>query len=326
MNAPLRRIDNEISRLTDYVSALSMHCSLLDRVVAQYRDQLWTGRCRVLLAAAAGTAATAAAVFLCDRLFPDPAAAAAASIKSHSHIGSIAGQGGAAPLISPSSSGSTSSLLSKLLLPQQLIVMVTAGMGAVGTAAVYLWQRTCLYGTMKQLRSRPYIESLMGQLSSKPTATRDDESVSTMSRHVLDRFFFSSSSSSGVDDALIQTSDRVRGVEFAALKRILGEDIPHLRRQATPSQPEVVHRSCLDEDCFLSNTAEPDMKTDSSPDMKTDSSPDMKTDSSPDDGPTSTGDHDDGPASTGDHCSDSNSVDETSSSAGSSVPSFEAPV
>lgn len=321
MNAPLRRIDNEISRLTDYVSALSMHCSLLDRVVAQYRDQLWTGRCRVLLAAAAGTAATAAAVFLCDRLFPDPAAAAA-SIKSHSHIGSIAGQGGAAPLISPSSSGSTSSLLSKLLLPQQLIVMVTAGVGAVGTAAVYLWQRTCLYGTMKQLRSRPYIESLMGQLFSKPTATRDDESVSTMSRHVLDRFFFSSSSSSrsGVDDALIQTSDRVRGVEFAALKRILGEDIPHLRRQATPSQPEVVHRSCLDEDCFLSNTAEPDMKTDSSPDMKTDSSPD--------DGPASTGDHDDGFASTGDHCSDSNSVDETSSSpsAGSSVPSFEAPV
>lgn len=315
MNAPLRRIDNEISRLTDYVSALSMHCSLLDRVLAQYQDQLWTGRCRVLLAAVAGTAATAVAGFLCDRLFPDPTAttaAAAASIKSHSHIGSIAGQG--APLISPSSTGSTSSLLSEFLLPKQLVVMATAGIGAVGTAAVYLWQRTCLYGTMKQLRSRPYIESLLGQLFSKPTATRDDESVSTMSRHVLDRWF-----SSSVDDALIQSSLRVRSVEFAALKRLLGEDIPHLRRQATPSQqPIIVHRSRLDEDCFLANTAEPNMKTDSSRDDSLASTGDH------DSGTASTGDHDAGTASTEDHCSDSTSADETS--VGSLAPMFEAPV
>ena len=319
MNAPLRRIDNEISRLTDYVSALSMHCSLLDRVLAQYQDQLWTGRCRVLLAAVAGTAATAVAGFLCDRLFQYPTAttAAAASIKSHSHIGSIAGQG--APLISPSSTGSTSSLLSEFLLPKQLVVMVTAGIGAVGTAAVYLWQRTCLHGTMKQLRSRPYIESLLGQLFSKPTATRDDESVSTMSRLVLDRF------SSSVDDALIQSSRRVRSVEFAALKRLLGEDIPHLRRQATPSQqPIIVHRSCFDEDCFLANTAEPNMKADSSRDDSLASTGDH------DAGTASTEDHDAGTASTDhdasteDHCSDSKSADETS--VGSLAPMFEAPV
>lgn len=278
MNAPLRRIDNEISRLTDYVRALSMYCSLLDRVLAEYRDQLWTGRCRVLLAVGLGTAATAAAGFLCDRLFPD-STTGAASIKSHSHIGSISGQG--APLISPSSSD-TSSLMSEFLRPKQLVVMVTAGIGAVGTAAVYLWQQTCLYGMMKQLRSRPYVESLLGQLFSKPTAIRDDESVSTMSRHVLDQFC------SSVDDALIQSSDRVQRIEFAALKRVLNEDIPHLRRQATPSQPVIVLRSCLDEDCFLPNTTEPDMKTNSSRD----------------DGPASTGDHDDGPASTGDHVDD----------------------
>jgi len=316
MNAPLRRIDNEISRLTDYVSALSMYCSLLDRVLAQYRDQLWTGRCRVLLAVGLGTVATAAAGFLCDRLFPD-STTGAASIKSHSHIGSIAGQG--APLISPSSSGK-SSLLSEFLRPKQLVVMVTAGVGVVGTAAVYLWQRACLYGTMKQLRSRSYVESLLGQLFSKPTAIRDDESVSTMSRHVLDQFC------SSVDDALIQSSDRVQSIEFAALKRILGEDIPHLRRQATPSQPVIVHRSCLDEDCFLSNTTEPDMKTDSSRDDGPASAGDHDDDGPAstgdhhDDGPASTGDHDDdGPASTGDHhCSDSKSADDTS--AGSLVP------
>ena len=107
----------------------------------------------------------------------------------------------------------------------------------------------------------------------------------------------------------------MQSIEFAALKRILGEDIPHLRRQATPSQPVIVHRSCLDEDCFLSNTTEPDMKTDSSRDDGPASTGDHD-----DDGPASTGDHDDdGPASTGDHhCSDSKSADDTS--AGSLVP------
>jgi len=141
-----------------------------------------------------------------------------------------------------------------------------------------------------------------------------------MSRHVLDQFC------SSVDDVLIQSSDRVQSIEFAALKRILGEDIPHLRRQATPSQPVIVHRSCLDEDCFLSNTTEPDMKTDSSRDDGPASTGDHDDDSPAstgdhdDDGPASTGDHDDdGPASTGDHhCSDSKSADDTS--AGSLVP------
>ncbi len=43
-NAPRRRVDNEISRLTETVSALLMHCKILDRVMETYHDKLWRVR------------------------------------------------------------------------------------------------------------------------------------------------------------------------------------------------------------------------------------------------------------------------------------------
>jgi len=61
----------------------------------------------------------------------------------------------------------------------------------------------------------------------------------------------------------------VQSFEFAALKRILSEDIPHLRRQATPSQPILTSRSCLDEDCFLSSITGPEKTIDLSQDHHT---------------------------------------------------------
>ena len=61
MNAPRRRVDNEITRLNDSLQLLKMHCQVLDNVVASYRASLW--RWRFILAgsslASVGTVASA---------------------------------------------------------------------------------------------------------------------------------------------------------------------------------------------------------------------------------------------------------------------------
>lgn len=41
MSAPLRRQDNEISRLSESVQLLQMHCNVLDNVITQYHKRRW---------------------------------------------------------------------------------------------------------------------------------------------------------------------------------------------------------------------------------------------------------------------------------------------
>eukprot|EP00607_Mallomonas_marina_P010363 CAMPEP_0182421364 /NCGR_PEP_ID=MMETSP1167-20130531/6726_1 /TAXON_ID=2988 /ORGANISM="Mallomonas Sp, Strain CCMP3275" /LENGTH=333 /DNA_ID=CAMNT_0024598423 /DNA_START=619 /DNA_END=1620 /DNA_ORIENTATION=- len=48
-NAPKRRIDNEITRLSDSLQLLQMHCKILDTLLASYRSVMW--KYRLLLAA-----------------------------------------------------------------------------------------------------------------------------------------------------------------------------------------------------------------------------------------------------------------------------------
>ena len=57
LNAPKRRVDNEITRLTDSVALLQMHCVVVDDIVAQYRFSL--NQSRLLLAACAFTSIAA---------------------------------------------------------------------------------------------------------------------------------------------------------------------------------------------------------------------------------------------------------------------------
>lgn len=56
-NAPKRRVDNEITRLTDSISLLQMHMSIVDDLVKQYRQSTWN--VRLTLGATLATSVTA---------------------------------------------------------------------------------------------------------------------------------------------------------------------------------------------------------------------------------------------------------------------------
>jgi hypothetical protein len=50
LNAPKRRVDNEVSRLSDSVNVLQMHCNIVEDISKRYRSSLF--RSRLLLSAA----------------------------------------------------------------------------------------------------------------------------------------------------------------------------------------------------------------------------------------------------------------------------------
>ena len=43
-NAPKRRVDNEISRLSDSVSILKLHCDIIDDITKKYKKEVWKSR------------------------------------------------------------------------------------------------------------------------------------------------------------------------------------------------------------------------------------------------------------------------------------------
>lgn len=64
MNAPSRRVDNEITRLGDSVQLLQMHCNILGEIVSAYRAQVWRSRAVVASSVVVVAAASAGAVTL----------------------------------------------------------------------------------------------------------------------------------------------------------------------------------------------------------------------------------------------------------------------
>eukprot|EP00605_Chrysophyceae_sp_TOSAG23-4_P000758 GSChrysophyteH1.ASY1.ANO1.847.1 assembled CDS len=63
-NAPKRRVDNEISRLSDNVAVLNMHCSIVSELVGTYRKALWRSRFMGSGSVVATGGALAGAVYL----------------------------------------------------------------------------------------------------------------------------------------------------------------------------------------------------------------------------------------------------------------------
>lgn len=69
LNAPKRRVDNEVSRLSDSVYILQMHCKIIEDVSKKYRSALF--RSRVTLASTAiSTVVLPSAALLIIALFP----------------------------------------------------------------------------------------------------------------------------------------------------------------------------------------------------------------------------------------------------------------
>jgi hypothetical protein len=75
-NAPRRRVDNEISRLTENVNGLLMHCRIVDKVLEVYHNRLWRARTLTAVVFVGSIAATVGVSYLCDWLLP-PAGALA---------------------------------------------------------------------------------------------------------------------------------------------------------------------------------------------------------------------------------------------------------
>lgn len=64
MNAPKRRVDNEISRLTDAVNLLHMHLTVIGDLTQQYRSSILKSRLALASVGVSTVAATAGAVTL----------------------------------------------------------------------------------------------------------------------------------------------------------------------------------------------------------------------------------------------------------------------
>lgn len=70
LNAPKRRVDNEVSRLSDSVYVLQMHCKIIEDISKKYRSSLL--RSRILLASTAvSTVILPTAAMISFTLFPD---------------------------------------------------------------------------------------------------------------------------------------------------------------------------------------------------------------------------------------------------------------
>ena len=64
LNAPKRRVDNEVSRLSDAVSVLQMHCQIIDDVSKRYRGSRLRARLMVATSAIASIAVPATMITL----------------------------------------------------------------------------------------------------------------------------------------------------------------------------------------------------------------------------------------------------------------------
>ena len=67
LNAPKRRVDNEVSRLSDSVYVLQMHCKVIEDVTTKYNSALFRTRL-YLLACATGTIILPSSLLISDLL------------------------------------------------------------------------------------------------------------------------------------------------------------------------------------------------------------------------------------------------------------------
>lgn len=64
LNAPFRRIDNEISRLADSVAILQMHCKIVQDIRQKYRSRLFKSRLFITLASLSSITLTTSMIML----------------------------------------------------------------------------------------------------------------------------------------------------------------------------------------------------------------------------------------------------------------------
>lgn len=256
LNAPRRRVDNEISRLTEAVSALLMHCQIVDKVLATYQDRLWRARYISALSVLCSIGLSMGVSYLCDALGSESSSESSSSSSSGNSSSSDTRKGsgdpnapsfkifrskspvGAPTSAAPSGDSADSSLARSLLgsmfglQSKMSVVFVTSLMGTVASCSVAAWEYLSLEALLSSFSKQESFEAIYLQLYHKALKMQDEFTIG-MGQLVIREL------PGNVDTKYISEAPRVRMEDFLALERILNEDIAKLRRQVSPSYPLV---------------------------------------------------------------------------------------
>jgi hypothetical protein len=208
-NAPKRRVDNEISRLSDSVHAVLMHAKVADDVVERYQAALLHYRLTLLGCSVAwgGLAALVGGLLL-----PSPSSS---SVTTSSSSVSVPVAKAAASL-SPSTKAS----------------LLTLGLGGLSSTLLFFYQSAACARLRFALCSSAGLTEAFQRLFARQIAERDAFS-SSLWESVQARMLLS------VTPDALQTLPRVRPADAAALERLLEVDAAQLRRKAFVSTPSV---------------------------------------------------------------------------------------
>lgn len=241
-NAPRRRVDNEISRFSDTIGALQMHCRIVDNAVGSYIYQLWRARIITAATTAAAIAFTMGMSYVIDLVEASDSSAVSTKTvtpKSPSESGNLRGTVANAKKAAISKTATSAptnrtdqSFLSELwqLRTKRSIMTVTSIGSGFCALCTSLWQGMRVKACIDNLTSRAGLENIFRELYAKPLIEKD-ESVLSISEIVLDHLSINFSA------VKLTSAWRVSKADFAALDRVMKEDLPNLRRKASPNYP-----------------------------------------------------------------------------------------
>lgn len=216
VNAPNRRVDHEISRLTECAQLLIMHCKVLDCVSGEFF------RSRLQLGSACFLAIGSCAALALQRV----------GLLLHSGFG--LGLGSSNTLLKHSSTSSSTGKNNDLLAHLGVIcVSTSAALGA------YWLTEKLLHANALSLMSSSHLNEVYQAVYGQDIRDKN-ELVESLWRRVRSHLAVDSklsSSRSAVSQIVnfLSTTPRVKQVELQSLQTILDKDVPHLRTQALTS-------------------------------------------------------------------------------------------
>jgi hypothetical protein len=244
-NAPRRRVDNEISRLTESASALLMHCNILDQVVATYHNKQWRSFISVATTTVLGACITFGVYYLFDYMVvpgkcnytsePGISSSMPGSVKSGTHLPVLPVNPMSAVKVLPTASASGYGGLIETMFnfrSKSVAVVWSAFAGAVASYSSYIWEKRSVEALLNTFNGSVVYENMFRQLYQKQISAKD-ENILALGAVVLRDF------ASGVNSKFVQSVGRVNKTDLGALHRILEDDIPNLRRRASPNFPNL---------------------------------------------------------------------------------------
>jgi GTPase SAR1 family protein len=269
-NAPKRRVDHEISRLSESVYLLLMHCKVIDSTVSRYKARVWANRLNLLATgcaiAVSGLAICTFAYYSIEKSSPSPpkldfSAAVIGPPEPFSYYSSFFSYFTSKPKVTPipisiqipvtaepgCSSTSASAPLSavvesgepvalKSFLPGKITFQILKIAGAALVSAVgslsglVWWQGRSLSFFASSLITEGGFDETFSKVYARSISDKD-EFAKSLWQKVRSRL------SVTVTYAELSAMRRVLDKDLAALERILDQDIANLRRQASDNFP-----------------------------------------------------------------------------------------